>query len=276
MTHQSSSFSMPLLAWLIFGNWLFVGCSESTVRSVDQPLFAVETWLGTWVGEQPEHAMRKANGEPILIRGKAATVKGSTYTFTIDADGTAHLHQAFADGRTMTFAGKWRGQLDENQSSDGDKDLLRALHKTIEDVTSGVESFGFNAAIAKLYGFTATLTKSKAGYAAQHEAIMTLAQLMAPMTPHLAEAIWAHQGGQGLIANAPWPKVDPSLLVEDEVTLPIQINGKRRDEVTVAKDMSKDELEALVLQNKAVVKALDGATPRKLIIVPGRIVNVVI
>ena len=166
--------------------------------------------------------------------------------------------------------------MDEKQSGDGDKDLLRALHKTIEDVTSGVESFGFNAAIAKLYGFTATLAKSKAGYAAQQEAIMTLAQLMAPMTPHLAEAIWAHQGGQGLIAHAPWPKADPALLVEDEVTLPIQINGKRRDEITVAKDISKDELEALVLQNKAVVKALDGATPRKLIIVPGRIVNVVI
>ena len=166
--------------------------------------------------------------------------------------------------------------MDETQSGDGDKDLLRALHKTIEDVTSGVESFGFNAAIAKLYGFTATLGKSKAGYAAQQEAIMTLAQLMAPMTPHLAEAIWAHQGGQGLIAHAPWPKADPALLAEDEVTLPIQINGKRRDEITVAKDMSKDELEALVLQNKAVVKALDGATPRKLIIVPGRIVNVVI
>ena len=166
--------------------------------------------------------------------------------------------------------------MDKNQSGEGDKDLLRALHKTIVDVTSGVESFGFNAAIAKLYGFTATLAKSKAGYAAQHEAIRTLAQLMAPMTPHLAEDIWAHQGGQGLIANAPWPKADPELLIEDEVTLPIQINGKRRDEITVAKDMSKEELEALVLQNNAVMKALDGATPKKLVIVPGRIVNVVI
>ena len=166
--------------------------------------------------------------------------------------------------------------MDKTQTGDGDKDLLRALHKTIVDVTSGVESFGFNAAIAKLYGFTATLAKSKAGYAAQHEAIMTLAQLMAPMTPHLAEDIWAHRGGQGLIANAAWPKADPALLVEDEVTLPIQINGKRRDEITVAKDMGKDELEALVLQNNAVIKALDGATPKKLIIVPGRIVNVVI
>jgi leucyl-tRNA synthetase len=158
----------------------------------------------------------------------------------------------------------------------GDKDLLRALHKTIQEVTTGVESFGFNAAIAKLYGLTATLVKTKAGYAAQHEAIVTLAQLMAPMTPHLAEDIWAHQGGEGLIANAAWPVADPELLVEDEITLPIQINGKRRDEITVPKDMSGEELEVLVLANNAVVKALDGATPKKLIIVPGRIVNVVI
>jgi len=165
------------------------------------------------------------------------------------------------------------GRQDEGE---GGRDLLRALHKTIQDVTTGVESFGFNAAIAKLYGFTAILSKSKAGYAAQHEAIVTLAQLMAPMTPHLAEDIWAHQGGVGLIANAVWPVADPAMLVEDDVTLPIQINGKRRDEITVPKDMSKEELELLVLANNAVIKALNGAMPKKLIIVPGRIVNVVI
>jgi leucyl-tRNA synthetase len=166
--------------------------------------------------------------------------------------------------------------MDKQHVGQGDKDLLRTLHKIIQDVTTGVESFGFNAAIAKLYGLTAALGKTKAGYAAQHEAIVTLAQLMAPMTPHLAEDIWAHQGGEGLIANAAWPVADPALLVDDEVTLPIQINGKRRDEITVPKDMSKEELEVLVLANNAVVKALDGATPKKLIIVPGRIVNVVI
>jgi leucyl-tRNA synthetase len=80
----------------------------------------------------------------------------------------------------------------------------------------------------------------------------------------------------GLIANAVWPVADPALLVEDDVTLPIQINGKRRDEITVPKDMGKDELELLVLANNAVIKALNGAIPTKLIIVPGRIVNVVI
>jgi leucyl-tRNA synthetase len=167
-------------------------------------------------------------------------------------------------------------KMDQRDEGEGGQDLLRALHKTIQDVTTGVESFGFNAAIAKLYGFTAILVKSKAGYVAQHEAIVTLAQLMAPMTPHLAEDIWARQGGVGLIANAVWPVADPALLVEDDVTLPIQINGKRRDEITVPKDMGKDELELLVLANNAVIKALNGAIPKKLIIVPGRIVNVVI
>jgi leucyl-tRNA synthetase len=166
--------------------------------------------------------------------------------------------------------------MDKQHVGEGDKDLLLTLHKTIQEVTAGVESFGFNVSIAKLYGLAAALGKTKAGYAAQHEAIVTLAQLMSPMTPHLAEDIWAHQGGEGLIANAAWPVADPALLVEDEVTLPIQINGKRRDEITVPKDMNKEELEVLVLTNNAVVKALDGATPKKVIIVPGRIVNVVI
>ena len=130
--------------------------------------------------------------------------------------------------------------MDKQHVGEGDKDLLRTLHKIIQDVTTGVESFGFNGAIAKLYGLTSALGKTKVGYAAQHKAIVTLAQLMSPMTPHLAEDIWAHQGGEGLIANAAWPVADPALLVEDEVTLPIQINGKRRDEITVPKNMNKE------------------------------------
>jgi leucyl-tRNA synthetase len=167
-------------------------------------------------------------------------------------------------------------KMDRNVLGEGGKELLRAVHKTIQEVTLALESFGFNAAIAKLYRITAILGKSKADYATQRDAIMILAQLMSPMTPHVAEDIWMHQGGEGLIANACWPVPDPALLVEDEVTLPVQINGKRRDEIVVSKSMSKDELEVMVLKNKAVLKALDGATPKKLIVVPGRIVNVVI
>lgn len=160
--------------------------------------------------------------------------------------------------------------------NDQDKALLREMHKAIHDVTLGVESFGFNASIAKLYGFTSTLAKSKAGSTAKRQAIKTLAQLMSPMTPHLSEEVWQLLGEDGLIANAPWPQVDEAMLVEDTVTLPIQINGKRRGEISVPKDLDKAEVEKLALATNAVVKALDGAQPKKVIVVPGRIVNVVI
>ena len=166
-------------------------------------------------------------------------------------------------------------EMDDSAAGTGDDDLLRAMHKTIHDVTMGVESFGFNAAIAKLYAFTATLQKSKAGKAAQREAIMTLAQLMAPMTPHLAEEIWTAQGGDGLITTSTWPQADEAMRVDDTVPLPIQINGKRRAEIQVPADMPKEEVEKIALSHEAVIRTLDGATPKKVIVVPGRIVNVV-
>jgi leucyl-tRNA synthetase len=168
------------------------------------------------------------------------------------------------------------GEMNDGAKGQGDDELLRETHKAIRDVTLGVESFGFNASIAKLYAFTNTIAKSKAGKAAKREAIMTLAQLMSPMTPHLAEDIWAHQGGEGLVVNAAWPVADEAMLVEANVTLPIQINGKRRGEITVAKDMPKEEVEKLALAHEAVQRALDGAQPKKMIVVPGRIVNVVV
>ena len=161
-------------------------------------------------------------------------------------------------------------------ANDQDQALLKDMHKAIHDVTQGVESFGFNASIAKLYAFTNTLAKSKAGSDAKRQAARTLAQLMSPMTPHLSEEIWSMLGGQGLIIDAPWPQADPAMLVDDEVTLPIQVNGKRRAEISVPKDMPKEEIEALALATDGVIRTLDGATPKKIIVVPGRIVNVVV
>ncbi len=157
-----------------------------------------------------------------------------------------------------------------------DEALLREMHKTIHDVTGGVETFGFNASIAKLYAFTNTLAKSKAGAQAKRQAAKALAQLMSPMTPHLSEELWQKLGGDGLVALAPWPMADESMLVDDTVTLPIQINGKRRAEISVAKDMDKAEVEKIALCTEAVQKALNGAAPKKVIVVPGRIVNVVV
>ena len=165
--------------------------------------------------------------------------------------------------------------MDEGTGA-GDEDLLRAMHKAIHDVTMGVETFGFNAAIAKLYAFTNVLAMSKAGGAAYRQAARILAQLMSPMTPHLSEEIWSMLGGEGLIANASWPVADEAMLVEDTVTMPIQINGNRRAEIQVAADASKDAVEEMAMALEVVQNALDGGAPKKLLVVPGRIVNIVI
>jgi leucyl-tRNA synthetase len=160
--------------------------------------------------------------------------------------------------------------------NDHDDALLREMHKTIHDVTGGVESFGFNAAIARLYAFTNTLSRSQAGGDARRQAARALVQLMSPMTPHLSEELWSVLGGEGLVAKADWPQADEAMLEDDTVVMPIQVNGKRRAEITVPKDLDKSEVEKQALATDAVIKALDGAQPKKVIVVPGRIVNVVV
>ncbi len=165
---------------------------------------------------------------------------------------------------------------DPEPPSEIDEGLVRAMHRTVHDVTMGIESFGFNTAIAKLYAFTAAIAKAKPRTATRYEAIRTLAHLMSPFTPHLSEEIWEMLGGQGILAKAPWPKADPDMLADSTVTLPIQVNGKRRSEITVAKDLHKDEIEKLALADQAVIRALNGGVPKKLVVVPGRIVNVVL
>ena len=107
------------------------------------------------------------------------------------------------------------------------------------------------------------------------EAADILVRLFHPMMPHLAEECWAALGHKTLVADEPWPAVEPELLVENTITLPVQINGKKRADVTVARDAKAPEIEAAVLALDAVQRALDGKRPKKVIVVPQRIVNVV-
>ena len=168
------------------------------------------------------------------------------------------------------------GDMPADHKGEGDDALLRATARAVHEVTVGIEGFAFNKAIAKLYEFTNTLSRANASTPVMKAAIRTLAQLMCPMTPHVAESIWAAQGGVGLCAQAAWPKADPGLLVDDTVILPIQINGKRRAEISVPRDMIPAEVEKIALANEDVQKFLAGQPVKKLIVVPGRIVNVVI
>jgi leucyl-tRNA synthetase len=168
------------------------------------------------------------------------------------------------------------GEMPADHKGKDDAQLTRAMHRAIHEVTAGIEGFAFNKSIAKLYEFTNALSRADASTSVMKEAIRTLAKLMSPMTPHIAESIWADQGGAGLCATAPWPKADPALLVDDTVILPIQINGKRRGEIAVARDLALPEVEKLALANEDVLRFLAGQPVRKIIVVPGRIINVVV
>ena len=157
----------------------------------------------------------------------------------------------------------------------GDLELQKAVARAVEDVTKSIEGFAFNKAIAALYALTNTISKADASALVARDAMRVLAQLMQPMTPHLAEEIWAAQAGEGLCARAAWPKADPALLIDDVITLPIQINGKKRAEISVPKDLASSEVEKLALAHEDVVKFLGGNAVKKIIVVPGRIINVV-
>lgn len=168
----------------------------------------------------------------------------------------------------------WR-LFDGLQAWEGeDKSLDRVLHQTIAGVAADIEGLQFNKAVAKLYGLVNAIEKA-APSASRATAIRTAILIAAPMVPHLAEEAWAAMGNDGLIADAEWPAVDPALLVDDEVTIAIQVNGKLRDTVTAAKGADKADLEAMALANANVQRILDGATPRKVIVVPDRLVNIV-
>jgi leucyl-tRNA synthetase len=155
-----------------------------------------------------------------------------------------------------------------------DKPLLRKLHQTVAAVAANIESLAFNKAVANIYELANAIEKA-APSPTRNQAIETLVLLVAPMVPHLAETAWAAMGREGLVADAAWPEVDAALLVEDEVTIAVQVNGKLRDTLTAAKGADKGALEALALASNKVQRALEGKAPRKVIVVPDRLVNIV-
>ena len=169
----------------------------------------------------------------------------------------------------------WRlfGQYDAAATGE-DKALDRRTHQTVAAVAGDIEALSFNKAVARIYELTGA-TEKAAPSASRSAAVRALLLLVAPMMPHLAEEGWALMGGEGLVAGASWPIVDPALLVDDEVTIAVQVRGKLRDTLTVPKGTSKEDLEAMALASDKVQRALEGAAIKKVIVVPDRLVNLV-
>jgi leucyl-tRNA synthetase len=164
--------------------------------------------------------------------------------------------------------------------------MSKAAHKTLKAVQDDLDKLAFNKAIARSYELVNTLAAPLAAIAAGgkaddvkaagRDAVEILISIIAPMTPHLAEECWSAIGNTGLISQAPWPAFLPELVVENDVIMPVQVNGKKRGELTIARDADQDAVRAAALELEAVKTVLAGNEPKKVIVVPQRIVNIVV
>ncbi len=193
--------------------------------------------------------------------------------------------------RMVTNAPAKSAPAANKSGSDGDPaalELRRTTHKVIAGVTDDIEKFRFNRAVARLYEFANALDDAKtldanSGDAkgggltgARREALEIMTRLLAPMMPHLAEELWQSLGHKSLLAEMPWPEADPELIIDDTVTVAVQVNGKLRATLSLPRDMARDAAERAALADENVQRAIAGMPLRKVIIVPNRIINVVV
>jgi leucyl-tRNA synthetase len=163
---------------------------------------------------------------------------------------------------------------------DAATELRRAAHKTVAGLSADIEAFHFNKAVARLYELANTIgsvgARDEATRWALREALEIFVRLIGPMTPHLAEELWRALGHETLLTEEPWPVADPVLLVDDTVTVAVQLNGKLRGTLQLAKDAARDAAEKAALALPEIVRGLDGKSPKRVIVVPNRIVNIVV
>ncbi|MGP3706422.1 leucine--tRNA ligase [Gordonia paraffinivorans] len=175
----------------------------------------------------------------------------------------------------------WRLVVDEETGAlrvtdaEPDDDTKRLLHKTIAGVREDYEALRNNTAVAKLTVLTNHLTKNFEKTGAPREAVESLVIMLAPLAPHIAEELWHRLGHDTLVVRTAFPTADEKWLVEDSIEIPVQVKGKVRSRITVAADADEDTLRTAALADEKIAAILDGAEPRKVIVVPGRLVNVV-
>ncbi len=254
------------------GSWL----SPDEVRKDGDDWVHIESGHPVTPGRVEKMSKSKRNTidpEPILAKYGADAVR---WFMLSDSPPERDLEwsEAGIEGASRFVHRVWRLASNTTAADGGDDGLERKLHRTIAAVGEAIEGLQFNKAVAHLYELTTAIEKAKPS-ATRTEAVRNLVLLAAPMAPHLAEEAWARLGQPGMIADAPWPSFDPALLVDEQVTLAVQVNGKLRDTLTAPRGLDRAAAEALALSSDNVRRQLAGAAPRKIIVVPDRLVNIV-
>src|SRR5688572_27254285 len=168
----------------------------------------------------------------------------------------------------------WRLATGPQDGDGADPALDKKVHRAVAATGEAIDGLQFNKAVAQLYELVSAIEKAPAS-ASRADAVRTLVKLAGPMAPHLAEECWAALGAEGMVTEAEWPTFDPAMLVDDQVTLAVQVNGKLRDTLTAPRGLDREAAEALALASDKVQRQLNGAPPRKVIVVPDRLVNIV-
>jgi leucyl-tRNA synthetase len=254
------------------GSWL----SPDEVKKNGDDWIHIESGHPVATGRVEKMSKSKRNTvdpEPILAKYGADAVR---WFMLSDSPPERDLEwsEAGIEGAARFVQRVWR-LASSSKTAEGEDDALkRKLHRTIAAAGEAIESLQFNKAVAQLYELTSAIEKA-APSATRHEAVRALILLAAPAAPHLAEEGWAALGESGMVADASWPSFDPSLLVDDQVTLAVQVNGKLRDTLHAPRGLDRGAAEALALASDKVQRQLAGAAPRKVIVVPDRLVNIV-
>jgi leucyl-tRNA synthetase len=254
------------------GSWL----SPDEVRRDGDDWVAIADGQAATPGRVEKMSKSRRNTvdpEPILAKYGADAVR---WFMLSDSPPERDLEwsEAGIEGASRFVQRVWRLANGSGDAAGENEPLKRKLHRTIAAVGEAIDELQFNKAVAQLYELVSAVEKAKPS-ATRSEAIRTLVLLIAPMAPHLAEECWALLGGEGMVADAEWPTFDPALLVDEQVTLAVQVNGKLRDTLTAPRGLDRAAAEALALASDKVQRQLDGASPRKVIVVPDRLVNIV-
>jgi leucyl-tRNA synthetase len=254
------------------GSWL----SPDEVKRDGDDWVHIESGHAVTPGRIEKMSKSKRNTidpEPILAKYGADAVR---WFMLSDSPPERDLEwsEAGIEGASRFTQRIWRLATTTADGSGDDQTLRRKLHRTIAAVGAAIDGLQFNKAVAQLYELVSAIEKAKPS-ADRADAVQALVKLVSPMGPHLAEEAWAAMGGTGMVADAAWPEYDPALLIDDQVTLAVQINGKLRDTLTAPRGLTNDEAEALALTSDKVQRQLAGAAPRKVIVVPDRLVNIV-
>ena len=168
----------------------------------------------------------------------------------------------------------------KNSSSQNSKEVRKLSHKTLVRLTEDLERKSFNNAIARLYSFVGALNKDEitknTNYQAAKEALEFLLIMLGPFAPHLAEEGWRYIEGDGLLCEQKWPDHINNFVVEDKIKIAIQINGKRRDEMLIAKDVGDDVISEMAIKTKKITGHIGDRKIKKVIVVAGKVVNIVL